>query len=221
MKKRPQILLLTLCVLGLLAVWAVGFKQGYEQEETALFEEQAGIVPYEQYFKQYAPLIGWDWELLAALCYEESRFNPQARSYSGAVGLMQLMPKTATRFGLNDSTIYIPECNIRAGVEYIGRLQQIFAFIKDSTENQYFVIASYNAGPAHIMDARRLAKKYGKSAYQWADHTEFYLSQLQDETYYSDTTAVQYGAFDATQTISYVRKVMRTYRRIQRTAQAQ
>ena len=77
----------------------------------------------------------------------------------------------------------------------------------------YFVLSSYNAGPAHIMDARRLAKRYGRSPYVWFDNTEFWLRLLQSESYGTDSV-VLYGTFaNSYETVEYVEKVIRTERR--------
>jgi len=98
-------------------------------------EELEEMVPYQSIFMQCAPEIGWDWQLLAAVAYHESRFHEKAHSPSGACGVMQLMPVTAHRFGLNDSTIWVPEDNIRAGVRYIQFLQSKWAFITNKENN--------------------------------------------------------------------------------------
>ncbi len=216
MKKKLFIIFL------ILGCFMAGFLAGFVVERHTMAEEEmqeirTEIVPYESYFRQYADSIGWDWMMLAALCWEESHFNPEAQSYVGARGLMQLMPTTAERFGLNDSTILIPSENIRAGAEYIRSLQRIYSFIGNPQEQIHFVLASYNAGPAHIMDARRLAKRYGRSPYIWFDNTEYWLTQLSDPTIAADSV-VQYGTFNAQETTSYVRKVLRTYKRFQKQA---
>ena len=217
---RSNLILSILILSVLLAAGLSGFfsvpSLPEDMEEDTTYEE-GEVVPFQGYFQKYAPQIGWDWQLLAALCYEESHFNPLARSYMGAQGLMQLMPKTAQRFGLNDSTVWVPEDNIRAGVEYIGKLQKTFGFIDNQFEQTCFVLASYNAGPAHIMDARRLAKRYGRSPYVWFDHTEYWLEQLQTDPYANDSVVI-YGAFpNAKETLQYVRKVLRTEHRIKET----
>ncbi len=189
---------------------------GYDKGSEVVVPEVDTVlenIPYETIFRQYADTIGWNWTLLAALAYEESHFNPHAKSPVGATGLMQLMPKTAANYGLNDSTILIPEQNIRAGALYIKRLQKTYNFITNPQENIHFVLASYNAGPAHIMDARRLAKRYGRSPYVWFDNTEYWLTQLANPTYATDSV-VLYGAFNATETTAYVRKVLRTQRKL-------
>ncbi len=213
MKRRHLSYLICLSVLVLCLL--AGFRAYmliHKESDEELIEElaQTGSVPYENLFRLYADSIGWDWSLLAALCYQESHFNPLAQSQQGASGLMQLMPKTASRFGLNDSTIWLPEDNIRAGIGFIRYLQRTFSFITSEQENTYFVLASYNAGPAHIMDARRLAKRYGRSPYVWFDNTEYWLMMLQSETYANDSV-VLYGQFaNPYETVSYVRKVLRT-----------
>jgi len=80
---------------------------------------KGAISPYDHFFKKYAAGINWDWRLLAALAFHESRFDPSNESWSGAEGIMQLMPHTALKFGLNRTTVLDPEMNIEAGVQYI------------------------------------------------------------------------------------------------------
>lgn len=147
------------------------FLTGVFVEETRLEIDvpQYELVPYQAVFEHYAPQVGWDWELLAAVAYHESRFHAKAHSQSGACGVMQLMPKTAHRFGLNDSTVWVPEDNIRAGVEYIQFLQRKWAFIQNKDEQTKFVLASYNVGPGFIFAARRRVRDGEGNAYVWAD----------------------------------------------------
>lgn len=213
-RKRTYWIIGVLVVLLVLSgVFGAGVYVAYEEVE----EENRRVesaVPYEETFRNCAATIHWEWELLAALAWTESHWNPRAVSRCGARGVMQLMPKTGTRFGLNDSTVWVGEDNIIAGTKYIQRLQQQFVFVTDSVEQAKFVIASYNAGPAHIHDARRLARKYGENPYSWAA-TEKYLDLLRYETYYSDSL-VLYGSFQSDETTGHVRKVMQTYRRIKK-----
>lgn len=213
-RKRTYSIVAVCSVLSaLLAAAGSGWWRGEDTAEQQLQETRVlSNVPYAEFFIQYAPEAQLDWHIVAAIAYHESRYNPQAHSRSGACGLMQLMPRTAFRFGLNDSTIWEPEDNIRAGVLYIKRLQEQFVFIPDSAEKLRFVLASYNAGPAHIHDARRLARKYGDNPYRWRD-VETWLSLLNDPHYYNDSL-VLYGAFHATETTRYVHAVLRTYDRI-------
>lgn len=182
-----------------------------EMQEEALLEEERNPskVPYIEHFKRNAPSVGWDWEMLAAVAYRESRFNPHTVSPGGAQGLMQLMPVTGRKFGLNDSTFFVPADNIAAGCKYIAHLQRFFRNVEDPAEQTKFVLASYNAGPAHIFDAQALARKYGANPYIW-DDVEYYLQLLKLDEYYTDSV-VQYGRFSARTTVSYVHNTLRVY----------
>ena len=213
-KKKTYVVSMALALVLFLALAGVGVEAGMEVAKEEHEEERVlSNVPFAEHFMTYAPEIGWDWELLAAVAYHESRYNPKVISPSGARGLMQLMPVTGHRFGLTDSTFFVPEDNIAAGVKYIARLQYHFRFVTDSVEQTKFVLASYNAGPAHIFDARRLARKYGDNPNRW-DNIERYLEALSQEEYYTDSV-VQYGSFNSRETTRYVHNVLRTYDKIQ------
>ena len=88
-----------------------------------MLNRAGGVIShYDGYFQRYASTIRWDWRLLAAQCYQESTFDPQARSWAGACGLMQIMPSTADHLGLSRANIFNPEQNIAAAVKYLGEL---------------------------------------------------------------------------------------------------
>ena len=174
------------------------------------FQKVGQISPFDSLFQIYAPQIGWDWRLLAALSYHESRFNPQIISYAGAVGLMQLMPRTAERFGVDSTMIFEPEYNISASVQYIKRLDGYFRKVKDEQERKKFILASYNSGPAHIFDARALAEKYGKNPDIWFNSVENYLLLKNQTEYYNDSVC-KFGYFRGNHTARYVRDVFETY----------
>jgi membrane-bound lytic murein transglycosylase F len=134
------------------------------------------ISPYDEIIKSHAEKIAWDWRLLAAIIHQESNFNPRAESWMGAKGLMQLIPQTAESFGAMD--IFRPEDNILAGTNYLGWLDDYWEkYVQDSTERRKFVIASFNAGPGHVMDAVRLTEKYGGDPQKWEDNVAYYLLQ--------------------------------------------
>ena len=102
----------------------------------------SSISPYDQWFKEYAPQINWDWRLLAAVAYHESRFNPNTVSPMGACGLMQLMPVTGAKFGLDSLNMFDPEANIAAGVQYIKYLKMVYHDIENKEEKTKFVLAT-------------------------------------------------------------------------------
>ena len=80
------------------------------------------LSPYDDIIKQGADKLGWDWRLLAAVVYQESKFNPTDESWAGAKGLMQLMPETAKRFGATD--LKDPKQSLKAGVNYLMYLEK-------------------------------------------------------------------------------------------------
>lgn len=124
-----------------------------------MLNASAGIISeYDHLFQKYAPLTRWDWRLLAAQCYQESTFDPNARSWAGACGLMQIMPATADMIGLSRANIFDPEENIAAAARYIKTLNGKFLDIRDRNERCSFILASYNGGFFHIRDAMALTK---------------------------------------------------------------
>lgn len=166
------------------------------------------ISPYDDLFKKYAPEIGWDWELLAALVYQESHFNNEAIGWGNSFGLMQFMPETGAKFGVDSTST--AEQNIKAGVKYIKFLSKVWKeTIKDSSEIQNFILASYNTGPGHVIDASRLAKKYKKNPYQWKD-VGFYLKNKSKPQFYNDKV-VKHGYCKGYIAFDYVNEIMERY----------
>lgn len=181
----------------------------HELAQEEVIEER---IPYSAHFKEFAPIVGWEWEMLAAVGYAESRFKPTAQSRYGASGVMQLMPKTAMKYGLNDSTVFEPRDNIEAGARCLATLKRQFRYVPDSVEQTKFVLAAYNAGTAHILDARALARKYEANHNRW-EEVEPFLALLSDSAYYMDSV-VRFGPFQGGETMRYVGKVMNAHRRI-------
>ncbi|MEM6522549.1 MAG: transporter substrate-binding domain-containing protein [Bacteroidota bacterium] len=167
------------------------------------------ISPYDHLIKAAADSIGWDWRLLAAQMYQESRFDPKAKSWAGAVGLMQLVPETGRRFGARVLTD--PGQSIKAGTAYIKHLDKLWAkTISDEGERKKFVLASYNVGLGHVVDARDLAKKYGKSFDVWDDHVEYYLLNKSNKKYINDPV-VKFGYCRGEEPVRYVREILNRY----------
>lgn len=167
------------------------------------------VSPYDDLFKKYAPEIHWDWRLLAALSFNESHFDPYAISSAGALGLMQMMPGTGAKYGLDSVTIFQPEPAIAASIQYIKSLSLIYRDVKDTDERIKFILASYNAGPAHVLDARALASKYGEDPNVW-QNTQKYLLLKNDPEYYNDEVC-KFGYFRGNHTVRYVQDVFNTY----------
>jgi len=166
------------------------------------------ISPYDEEIKKEAKRLGWDWRLLASVVYQESNFQPNAESWAGAVGLMQLMPATAEEFGARDRLN--PYQSLRAGVRYLSYLDQLWGkYVKDDNERLRFVLASYNAGLSHIIDARNLAKKYGKNPTRWED-VESFLRQKSNPRYYQDAVVLA-GYCKCEEPVNYVHDILTRY----------
>lgn len=163
------------------------------------------ISQYDGLFQKYSPTAGWDWKLLAALCYQESTFDPQARSWVGACGLMQIMPGTADELGLSRDRIFQPEDNIAAAARYIAKLDGLFSDIPAPAERIKFVLASYNGGSYHVRDAMALARKNGRSPYQW-NNVRDYILKLSQPEYYRDPV-VKHGYMRGSETYNYVESI--------------
>ena len=173
---------------------------------------KGAISPYDEYFKMHSQRIDWDWRLLAAVAYAESGFDSTALSWAGARGIMQLMPGTALYYGVDSFNIENPAKNISAATEYLKSLDMIYQKIEDKEERIKFILASYNSGPAPILDAMALTLKYGKNPYIWFENTEFYLEKLDEPEFYKDSV-VRNGSFGGTETLRYVPYVLDTYTR--------
>ena len=171
-----------------------------------MLNRAGGIIShYDGFFQRYASTIRWDWRLLAAQCYQESTFDPQARSWAGACGLMQIMPGTADHLGLARSDLYNPEKNIEAAVRYLAELERTFNDIPERAERTKFVLAAYNGGHFHIRDAMALAQKNGRNPRRWGDVEPFVLGLARPE-YYNDPV-VKHGYMRGSETVEYVRKI--------------
>lgn len=166
------------------------------------------ISRYDELIKSGAQKLGWDWRLLAAIIYRESKFVSNDESWAGARGLMQLMPETARRFGAANPDD--PRQSIRAGVNYLRHLDKFWEKkVADPDERLKFVLASYNAGLSHIMDARKLARKHGKDPAVWND-VEFYLLKKSDRAFYRDPV-VTAGYCKCEEPVNYVKNVLQTF----------
>ncbi|MGM9760117.1 MAG: transglycosylase SLT domain-containing protein [Parabacteroides sp.] len=168
------------------------------------------ISPYDDLFRKHAKNIGWDWQLLASVAYQESRFNTQVVSWAGAEGLMGIMPSTARALGVSPHELNDPDIGIRIGVECLHRFRQGFSRVEDPEEKIKFTLASYNAGIGHIYDAQRLAEKYGKDPLKWDNHVAEYVRLKSDPDYYNDPVC-KHGYLRGSETFDYVSEVIRRY----------
>lgn len=161
------------------------------------------ISAHDAIFKRYASVCRWDWRLLAAQAYQESAFDPQAVSYMGALGLMQLMPSTARDVGVSEDEVFDAAANVRGAVTLISRLDRHYASVSDADERINFILAAYNAGAGHVDDARALARKYGKDPDVWLGNVDAFVLKMSQAAYYNQPE-VKRGYFRGSETYHYV-----------------
>lgn len=167
------------------------------------------LSPFDSLIRKGADTLGWDWRLLAALIYQESRFLPKGESWAGARGLMQLMPRTANEFGA--SNLDDPRQSLNAGVGFLKYLDNYWLKkIPDSNERLKFILASYNVGLSHVVDAQKLTTKHGRDAQLWYDNVEFFLSRKSDPKFYRDPIVTS-GYCKCEEPINYVRDILERY----------
>ena len=166
---------------------------------------------YDNLFKKYAKEIDWDWRLLASQSFAESNFNPNARSWAGARGLMQIMPRTAKGYGLSAKAMNNPEASIKTSVKILKDLDKwLSKHVSDPEERKKFVLAAYNVGIAHVYDGIALAKKYGKDPTKWKDNVEQMILLKSDAKYYNDPV-VKFGYARGKEPVGYVKKILNVY----------
>ncbi len=167
------------------------------------------VSAYDAIIKEESEKHNFDWRLIAALIYQESRFLPEVESWAGAIGLMQLMPQTAESFGVEKITS--PQDNIQGGLKFLIWLNRRFEDdIPDPDERLKFVLASYNVGPGHVEDAMRLAKKNNKNPHIWDDNVDYYLLNKSKPSFYNDPV-VKYGYCRGEEPYHYVNDILERY----------
>jgi membrane-bound lytic murein transglycosylase F len=169
------------------------------------------ISRWDDMIKRASTSINWDWRLLSSLIYQESHFDPEVVSWAGAFGLMQIMPATGKSFGIDITAS--PANNIKAGTKYIEWLQSIFEpKIADKDERMKFILAAYNAGPGHVLDAMKLAAKNGMDPQKWDGNVAVWLLKKSEPRYYNDTV-VKNGYFRGTESVNFVSDILERYDR--------
>lgn len=163
------------------------------------------ISVYDELIQAQAQSLGWDWRLLAALVYKESRFDTTALSYAGAQGLLQLMPVTVERFGVTNPND--PAESLKGGVKYLQYLDKFWMErVPGTNERIKFILASYNIGQGHVDDAWKLTLKYRKNTQSWQEVSNF-LNLKSDPKYYRDPV-VKSGYAKGHIAVKYVRDVL-------------
>lgn len=185
-------------------------RQFHKRLDSEYFTGETGkFSKYDPLVKKYADHIGWDWILVKSIIYQESMFNSHNQAWTGATGLMQLMPATAKELGVTDPKD--PEQNIKAGSRYLKRMYDEWESIPDSIQRIKFALASYNCGLGHVLDAQRLAVKYGKDSTTWDGGVDYYVLNLSKPKYYNDPE-VNYGYARGYEPYDYVKDIFERYK---------
>lgn len=167
---------------------------------------------FEPIFRNAAALTGLDWDLIAAVSYQESHWNPRAKSPTGVRGMMMLTLETAGTLGISNRLD--PEQSITGGARYLRRiLRQMPRFLKPE-DRKWFALAAYNIGAGHLHDARALAIWKGKNPNTWHDVQDV-LPLLANPAY---EPRLKHGPARGYEAVDFVRRI-RNYLKILRSHQ--
>ncbi|MDE6555769.1 MAG: transglycosylase SLT domain-containing protein [Duncaniella sp.] len=173
----------------------------------------AGVSPYDHLFKKYAEQYDWDWKLLASQAFVESRFDSTAVSWAGARGMMQIMPRTAKGYGQTPASVTKNDVAIETALKILADLDKSLATrVPDEKERKKFVIAAYNSGLAHVLDAIALANKYGLNPQKWDGNVAKAILWKSNPRYFKDPV-VKFGYSRGRETYDYVNRVYAYYAR--------
>ncbi len=165
--------------------------------------------PYDDIIKTAAAELHWDWRLLSALIYQESRFMIGLSSSRGAIGLMQIKQYTADKYGIKD--IYDPRQNLKAGTMFLKELQDKFRNMGcDSLNSVLFAIASYNCGDVRICDAMKIAEQKGLDCCQWND-VRTILPLMRNAHFCKSFRNVRTTSFRGQRAVDYVDDVLELF----------
>lgn len=176
------------------------------KETMAARPRQGHLSPYDPLVKKYSAQYDLDWRLMTAQMYQESQFDPKARSWVGAQGLFQVMPQTARELGVGDVTV--PEHGIHAGIKYMHQLIKQFPMDVKIKDRIRFSQASYNAGRGHVLDAQRLAGEMKLNPERWFGNVEKAMLLLSKPQY---ARRARHGYCRGAEPVAYVSKIQTMY----------
>ena len=218
---RVLLPLLFLAATTILALVLVVFALRTMQSRVAQAEDEESepyiLSPYDKMFREVGDHYDIDWCLLSAIARVESEFDPNAVSRSGAVGIMQVMPRVALNMGVHRDSLFNPYICTTVAAQLLHENVDMLNLSSDidASEQLKFLLACYNAGYSRISDARRLARFFQDKSDEWYT-VSGYLELLAEEEYHTHEVVNGGAYYGSEETISYVNKVMRTYKHYRR-----
>ena len=161
---------------------------------------------YRSWFEQAAAQSGTDWRLLAAIGYQESKWDPHAESGDGAQGVMMLTADTAHALGVKDRSN--PEQSIFGGARYLAKVRTMIPERIPEPDRTWLTIAAYNVGFGHVEDARVITQAFGKNPDSWTD-VRAQLPLLAQERWYA---RARRGYARGWEPVQYVDRIQRYLR---------
>lgn len=185
-----------------------GDTRPFEYVESREFQAHLGerLPRFRSWFEHAAVVSGIDWRLLAAVGYQESKWDPQAESDVGAQGVMMLTAETAHSLGVKDRTN--PEQSILAGARYLAQVRGMIPDRIPEPDRTWLTVAAYNVGFGHLEDARVLTQALGKNPDSWVEVRER-LPLLAQERWYS---RVKRGYARGWEPVQFVDRIQRYLR---------
>ncbi len=168
--------------------------------------ESGRVSPFDEIFREMGERYDFDWRFIAAVAYRESKFKPKQESWAGAKGLMQIVPETGKRYGVDCFANNYN--NILCGTRYLRKLFRMFPY-STPEDRVKLVLASYNAGIGHVRDAQHLCVDKRWNPNVWTGHVEQALLLLTKRQWYSQ---YRHGYVQGHVTVQYVKDIISTYR---------
>lgn len=156
---------------------------------------------YQDLIEDIASQYHVDWRLLAAIAYQESHWNPHARSPTGVRGMMMLTLGTAKDMGI-ENRLDVSQ-SLRGGAKYLKQMLRRLPKDIQEPDRTWFALAAYNVGLGHVLDARRITEFHGGNQNRWSD-VKLRLPLLEQKQWYRYT---RYGHARGSEPVSYVQHI--------------
>jgi membrane-bound lytic murein transglycosylase F len=180
-------------------------KLGFVDNRTFARHLVQRLPPLIPLFKQAAEHNDMDWQLLAAIGYQESHWNPKAVSPTGVKGIMMLTSATAKQMGIEDRTD--TSQSISGGARYLRRVEQKLPERIQEPDRTWMALASYNVGFGHLEDARILTQRNGGDPDKWSDVKQ-HLPLLSQKKYFE---TLKHGYARGNEPVHYVDNIRSYY----------